>query len=202
MFNEVGSSALVSGFFWVSYLELMFLVGRQVTSPTPPPPLCPPHTQDDFWPGAGGGFPDASSGRIVEDTGMSPAELQRITDVYDANMDALKTVTLGKGKFAWQVRGGMRLCLPLMHSALRCRSGTRLCAAAHALSSVLTACGASTDTACLPALPPRPGSCSGRGATRRAVGQRAPGRSSPTRRAPLTCAPSAARAARSTRTAR
>ena len=74
MFNEVGSSPLVSGFFW-----------------------------DDFWPGASGGFPDASSGRIVEDTGMTPADLTAITASYDANMEALKQRTLAEGKFSWQM---------------------------------------------------------------------------------------------------
>jgi hypothetical protein len=50
MFNEVGSSPLVSGFFW-----------------------------DDFWPGASGDFPD-SVGTIVNDTGMTPSDLTSITD--------------------------------------------------------------------------------------------------------------------------
>ena len=43
MLNEVGRSPLVSGFFW-----------------------------DDHW-SATGGFPDSSAGRIVNDTGMTPA---------------------------------------------------------------------------------------------------------------------------------
>jgi hypothetical protein len=74
MFNEVGSSPLVSGFFW-----------------------------DDFWPGKSGDFPDASAGKIVQDTGMTPDDLQTITDAYNANMAALKEYTLSKGKFSWQM---------------------------------------------------------------------------------------------------
>jgi len=74
MFNEVGSSPLVSGFFW-----------------------------DDFWPGQGGNFPDASSGRIVSDTGMTQDDLTHITDAYNENMEALKKETLSRGKFSWQM---------------------------------------------------------------------------------------------------
>lgn len=74
MFNSVGSSPLVSGFFW-----------------------------DDHWPGASGDFPDASAGRIVEDTGMSTADLVSITAAYDANMEVLQEYTLSQGKFAWQM---------------------------------------------------------------------------------------------------
>jgi hypothetical protein len=74
MFNAVGSSPLVSGFFW-----------------------------DDFWPGQGGRFPDASAGRIVNDTGMTESDLVSITAAYDANMDALKAETLKRGKFSWQM---------------------------------------------------------------------------------------------------
>lgn len=74
MFNSVGSSPLVSGFFW-----------------------------DDHWPGASGDFPDASAGRIVEDTGMSTADLVSITAAYDTNMEVLQEYTLSQGKFAWQM---------------------------------------------------------------------------------------------------
>ena len=34
---------------------------------------------------------------------MTPADLQAITDAYDANMAALKAETLSRGKFAWQM---------------------------------------------------------------------------------------------------
>jgi hypothetical protein len=73
MYNAVGSSPLVSGFFW-----------------------------DDHW-SATGSFPDSSAGRIVEDTGMTPADLVSITADYYANMAYLTNVTLAKGKFAWQL---------------------------------------------------------------------------------------------------
>ena len=73
MFNEVGQSKLVSGFFW-----------------------------DDFWPGASGNFPDSMPG-IVSDTGMSSSDLTSITNAYDANMAALRNYTLGQGKFSWQM---------------------------------------------------------------------------------------------------
>jgi hypothetical protein len=70
----VGSSPLVSGFFF-----------------------------DDFWPGASGSFPDASAGRIVQDTGMTTADLVSITAAYDANMAALNEQVLARGKFTWQL---------------------------------------------------------------------------------------------------
>lgn len=74
MLNKVGQSNLVSGFFW-----------------------------DDFWPAPGSGFPDASAGKIPEDTGLQMDEWARITDAYHANMDALRNATLTAGKFAWQL---------------------------------------------------------------------------------------------------
>jgi hypothetical protein len=70
----VGSSPLVSGFFW-----------------------------DDIWPAASGNFPDASAGKIVEDTGMTTADLVSITAAYNANMAALEARTLAEGKLAWQI---------------------------------------------------------------------------------------------------
>lgn len=73
MFNTVGSSPLVSGFFW-----------------------------DDFWPGASGNFPDSMPG-IVNDTGMSTQDLVSITADYNANMAALQEYTLTQGKFSWQM---------------------------------------------------------------------------------------------------
>ena len=73
VFNHVGSSPLVSGYFF-----------------------------DDHW-SATGGFPDSSAGRIVQDTGMTPNDLQTITADYYANMAALNNVTLARGKFAWQL---------------------------------------------------------------------------------------------------
>jgi len=72
MFNEVGSSDLVSGFFW-----------------------------DDQWP-ADGHFGD-SNDNIVEDCGLTPADLKQCTAGWETNMAALKNFTLGKGKFAWQM---------------------------------------------------------------------------------------------------
>ena len=75
MFNEVGSSPLVSGFFW-----------------------------DDDWTGTCS-FPDsgASNGTICSDTGMSAADAAGITVSYNANMAALKAETLSRGKFSWQM---------------------------------------------------------------------------------------------------
>jgi hypothetical protein len=73
MFNEVGSSDLVSGFFW-----------------------------DDVWPGAGGHFGD-SNDNIPQDTGMTPTDLTQITASWETNMAALTKITLGKGKFSWQM---------------------------------------------------------------------------------------------------
>lgn len=73
MFNEVGDSDLVSGFFW-----------------------------DDVWPGAGGHFGD-SNDNIPQDTGMTPADLTQITASWETNMAALTKITLGKGKFSWQM---------------------------------------------------------------------------------------------------
>jgi hypothetical protein len=76
MLNEVGMSPLVSGFFW-----------------------------DDFWPKPGGVFPDASAGRVANDTGLDVdlGDWAKITDSYHANMDALRARTLSVGKFAWQL---------------------------------------------------------------------------------------------------
>lgn len=73
MFNPVGASPLVSGFFW-----------------------------DDHW-ASNGAFPDSSAGRIVADTGMTPADLASITADYYDNMAYLRNVTLSRGKFAWQL---------------------------------------------------------------------------------------------------
>ncbi len=73
IFNTVGSSPLVSGFFW-----------------------------DDFWPGASGDFPD-SQGHIVQDTGMTTNDLVSITNAYNYNMEVLKNYTLQQGKFSWQM---------------------------------------------------------------------------------------------------
>jgi hypothetical protein len=75
MFNEVGSSPLVSGFFW-----------------------------DDRWTG-NCNFPDSSAakGTICNDTGMTAADVTQITAAYTANMDALRAETLSRGKFSWQM---------------------------------------------------------------------------------------------------
>ena len=72
IFNTVGSSPLVSGFFF-----------------------------DDHW-SATGAFPDSSAGRIVQDTGMTPSDLASITAAYYANMAALNAEVLARGKFSWQ----------------------------------------------------------------------------------------------------
>ena len=74
IFNEVGSSPLVSGFFL-----------------------------DDFWPGASGDFPDATAGRIVNDTGLTRAQLTSITQSYNDNMAALQAEILRRGMFSWQL---------------------------------------------------------------------------------------------------
>jgi len=73
MFNEVGQSDLVSGFFW-----------------------------DDVWPGPKGHWGD-SNDDITKDTGMTTGDLIQGTASWEANMAALETYTLGKGKFAWQM---------------------------------------------------------------------------------------------------
>jgi len=73
MFNEVGKSDLVSGFFW-----------------------------DDVWPGAGGHWGDAVP-NVTEDTGLSTENLVDITASWTANMAALEKYTLGLGKFSWQM---------------------------------------------------------------------------------------------------
>ena len=75
MFNEVGSSKLVSGFFL-----------------------------DDHWSGTCS-FPDsgASNGTICSDTGMTLSDVQQITASYKANMAALQAEILSRGKFSWQM---------------------------------------------------------------------------------------------------
>lgn len=73
MFNEVGQSDLVSGFFW-----------------------------DDFWPGPDGRWPDAKP-NVTEDTGLTKQDLIDGTAAYWDNMAALQNYTLEKGKFSWQM---------------------------------------------------------------------------------------------------
>ena len=73
MFNEVGQSDLVSGFFW-----------------------------DDVWPGKGGHWGDAVP-NVTEDCGLTESDLVEGTNSWAANMAALENYTLGKGKFAWQM---------------------------------------------------------------------------------------------------
>ena len=73
MFNEVGESDLVSGFFW-----------------------------DDEWPGAGGHWGDAVP-NVTEDCGLTTADLVQGTNAWQENMAALQNYTLSRGKFAWQM---------------------------------------------------------------------------------------------------
>lgn len=105
MLNSVGMSPLVSGFFW-----------------------------DDFWPAVGGTFPDASAGKVAEDTGLDQdhAAWAQITEAYHTNMDALRATTLSAGKFAWQllwtggdVEGVGSTCPQPIVSASRCSADLR-----------------------------------------------------------------------------
>lgn len=73
MFNAVGQSDLVSGFFW-----------------------------DDQWPGAEGHWGDAVP-NVTEDCGLTKDDLIQGTNAWATNMEALKKYTLSKGKFAWQM---------------------------------------------------------------------------------------------------
>lgn len=73
MFNEVGSSPLVSGFFWDDIWS--------VNDPFSP----------DLWP------------NTSTDIGLTTADLEQLTASWTANMDALKERTLSEGKFAWQM---------------------------------------------------------------------------------------------------
>eukprot|EP00656_Telonema_subtile_P026754 TRINITY_DN28740_c0_g2_i1.p1 TRINITY_DN28740_c0_g2~~TRINITY_DN28740_c0_g2_i1.p1 ORF type:complete len:329 (+),score=55.02 TRINITY_DN28740_c0_g2_i1:175-1161(+) len=73
MFNQVGGSPLVSGFFW-----------------------------DDVWPGATGKWGDAVP-NVTEDCGLSTQDLVLGTAGWTSNMAALKEYTLAQGKFSWQM---------------------------------------------------------------------------------------------------
>eukprot|EP00911_Craspedida_sp_UC1_P001471 UC1_evm1s1110 len=73
MFNEVGSSPLVSGFFW-----------------------------DDQWPGPGGHWGDAVP-NVTEDCGLTDNDMAQCKAGWETNMAALQKYTLSKGKFAWQM---------------------------------------------------------------------------------------------------
>ncbi len=73
VFNEVGSSPKVSGFFF-----------------------------DDHWPGASGNFPD-SQPNVSSDCGLTTNDLVSITNDYNANMEVLQNMTTQKGKFSWQL---------------------------------------------------------------------------------------------------
>ena len=73
MFNEVGQSDLVSGFFW-----------------------------DDTWPGERGHWGDAVP-NVTEDCGLSKQDLIAGTASWATNMAALQKYTLSKGKFSWQM---------------------------------------------------------------------------------------------------
>ena len=73
MFNEVGSSPLVSGFFWDDIWS--------VDDPFSP----------DLWP------------NTSTDIGLTTADLEQLTASWTANMDALKERTISEGKFAWQL---------------------------------------------------------------------------------------------------
>lgn len=72
MFNEVGSSPLVSGFFWDDVWNVDCNIHDQVKD-------------------------------TCEDMGLTKADLQQITDAWNANMAALKKRTLQEKKFAWQM---------------------------------------------------------------------------------------------------
>ncbi len=115
MFNAVGSSPLVSGFFWddCAWCKRSPLArGRQApgdVSPHPSPlsPMrairaAPSPTCRTDWPGPSGDFPDSRKG-IVNDTGMTTADLISITDSYNANMAALENFTIANAKFSWQM---------------------------------------------------------------------------------------------------
>ena len=75
MFNEVGGSELVDGFYW-----------------------------DDTW--YPGGVGDDPYKNMVQDMGLSKADLLQLTASYDATMTALINRTLASNKFAWQLMGG------------------------------------------------------------------------------------------------
>jgi hypothetical protein len=73
MFNEVGMSDLVSGFFWDD-----LWTATEIFSP-------------DLWP------------NTTQDMGLTQDDLDQLTASYNLNMAALKARTLAEGKFSWQM---------------------------------------------------------------------------------------------------
>ena len=77
MFNEVGRSPLVSGFFWDDFMP-----------------------DGSSWPDVR--WPDARP-NVTEDTGLTKQQMDDGAAAYWANMAALENHTLSLGKFAWQM---------------------------------------------------------------------------------------------------
>ena len=77
MFNEVGRSPLVSGFFWDDFMP-----------------------DGSSWPDVR--WPDARP-NVTEDTGLTQQQMDDGAAAYWANMAALENHTLSLGKFAWQM---------------------------------------------------------------------------------------------------
>ena len=78
IFNEVGSSKLVDGFYW-----------------------------DDTWyPGGVGDDPEPG---MIQDMGLTKADLLQLTASFEANMMALRNRTIKEGKFAWQLMTNERV---------------------------------------------------------------------------------------------
>jgi len=73
MFNEVGSSPLVSGFFWDDYWT-----ATEEFSP-------------DLWP------------NTTQDMGLTQDDLDQLTASFNENMAALQARTIKEGKFSWQM---------------------------------------------------------------------------------------------------
>jgi hypothetical protein len=131
MLNKVGQSSLVSGFFWDECVFFSLIVSPCVSAlllslslsvlpfdyKSSSSRLC---CICSFWPAPGGGFPDARSGQVANDTGLAQnlAGWGQITDAYHVNMDALREKTLSAGKFAWQVLRNalIFLCLLMISS--------------------------------------------------------------------------------------
>lgn len=95
--NEVGTSPLVSGFFWDDVWNDECNIHDQVVSHTSPSDPWPPSTS-----------PLCSHGQVkntCEDMGLGPphsARLKQLTKDYRANMAALVAATIAAKKFAWQ----------------------------------------------------------------------------------------------------
>ena len=74
VYDALGSSDLVSGFFW-----------------------------DDVWPDSKNRNWRDAMPNVTEDTGLTDADLDQGHASWQKNMDELAKVTLAKGKFAWQL---------------------------------------------------------------------------------------------------